>query len=82
LFLHQEWKKVFDRYDLDRSGTIDVEEIRLAFGGMNYTFTLDFCTMLCRRFSLRSAGQINLDAFIYACGMACHLIMLENTGTD
>ncbi|OQV24780.1 putative Peflin [Hypsibius exemplaris] len=63
----QEWKKVFDQYDVDHSGTIDVTEIQAALRWINFTFSLDFCTQLCNRFS--AAGHINLDAFIYACAM-------------
>ncbi|XP_055346336.1 sorcin-like isoform X2 [Paramacrobiotus metropolitanus] len=66
----QEWKKVFDQYDDDHSGTIDVNEIQQAFQGMGYTFSHPFCATLCRRFSSnRSIQSINLDAFIYACAM-------------
>ncbi|GAV08054.1 hypothetical protein RvY_17805 [Ramazzottius varieornatus] len=65
----QEWKKIFDQYDDDRSGTIDVTELQKAFQGMSFTFSLDFCSALCRRFSTSSPNQINLDAFIYASAM-------------
>ncbi|OQV12212.1 putative Iron-sulfur cluster assembly 2-like protein, mitochondrial [Hypsibius exemplaris] len=62
-----QWKTVFDRYDTDRSGSIDVREIRQAFAGMGHAVSLEFCEKLCRRFCQKTPGKMNLDAFIYVC---------------
>ncbi|OWA54017.1 hypothetical protein BV898_18440 [Hypsibius exemplaris] len=67
ILLLQQWKTVFDRYDTDRSGSIDVREIRQAFAGMGHAVSLEFCEKLCRRFCQKTPGKMNLDAFIYVC---------------
>ena len=64
----RKWRAVFDHFDKDHSGTIDVDEIQEAFVGMGYNLSADFCKKLCSRFGKKSSSKMNLDAFIYACG--------------
>ncbi|XP_055346290.1 peflin-like [Paramacrobiotus metropolitanus] len=64
-----EWKKTFDQHDSDHSGSIDVDEIAHALSTMGYTFSHNFCKVLCKRFSSKTGARMDLDAFIYACAM-------------
>ncbi|OQV23530.1 putative Peflin [Hypsibius exemplaris] len=62
-----EWKIIFDRYDTDRSGTIDIREIKSAILAMGFNVSTEFCNKLGWRFCQDSPGKMHLDAFIFIC---------------
>ena len=49
---HQEWKKVFARFDVDGSGTIDDKELQSALTYYGYTATPELLDILRRKYGL------------------------------
>ncbi|UYV67429.1 Pef1 [Cordylochernes scorpioides] len=67
-YIHQ-WKQCFDSFDLDRSGTIDVNELSKAFQSFGYRLSPNFCQIVISRFDRVGRGTINFDDFIQSCVM-------------
>ena len=42
----QQWKGVFDRYDSDRSGSIEAQELHQAFTDMGYRVSPNFVQLI------------------------------------
>ena len=67
-YLNQ-WKGVFDRYDRDRSGNIDQQELCTAFNEMGFRVSMNFCSLVVTRFDRQARNGLKLDDFIQACVM-------------
>ncbi|XP_002733343.1 programmed cell death protein 6-like [Saccoglossus kowalevskii] len=65
----QQWKECFDKFDLDRSGNIDANELNNAFRTFGYTLSMDFCRLIVTKFDRASSSTINFDDFIQCCVM-------------
>ncbi|TGZ61100.1 hypothetical protein CRM22_008161 [Opisthorchis felineus] len=61
------WKTCFQRYDTDRSGTIDAQEMQVALRSFGYDLSHPFVCQMLRRFDRTTRGCIAFDDFIYAC---------------
>ena len=61
-----EWKKIFERYDVDNSGSIDRNELHQAFQQMGYGLTEKFVESLLMKYDPR-LRVIKFDTFITIC---------------
>ncbi|XP_066292715.1 programmed cell death protein 6-like [Branchiostoma lanceolatum] len=64
-----DWKGCFDRFDTDRSGNIDAQELNNAFRTFGYSLSTSFCGMIVTKFDRTSNCNINFDDFIQVCVM-------------
>ena len=62
----QDWKGCFERFDTDRSGNIDAQELSNAFKTFGYNLSPQFSDSVIRVFDRRGARTINFDDFIQA----------------
>jgi len=65
----QEWKRCFDSFDTDRSGSIDMNELHRAFTTFGYRLSPAFCQIVVCRFDRRGQNSIQFDDFIQCCVM-------------
>ncbi|XP_071960253.1 sorcin-like isoform X2 [Antedon mediterranea] len=65
----QEWKQCFDRFDKDRSGNIDAQELHSAFVTFGYNLSMNFCQLIMRKFDRTDVHTIKFDDFIQCCVM-------------
>ncbi|XP_071797533.1 sorcin-like [Asterias amurensis] len=65
----QDWKQCFERFDRDRSGNIDANELHLALASFGYNVSPAFCSMIVQKFDRGSVRTIKLDDFIQCCVM-------------
>ena len=65
----QQWRGVFDRYDRDRSGNIDQNELHTALNEMGYTVSPQFTQMMVVKFDRVGKRTLKFDDFIQACVM-------------
>lgn len=54
----QQWKGAFDRYDTDRSGAIEGQELHRAFAEMGFNVSSNFVSLVVTRY-VQCALQIN-----------------------
>ncbi|XP_046864903.1 peflin-like [Xenia sp. Carnegie-2017] len=65
----QQWKGVFDRYDMDHSGAIETHELQTALNDMGYRLSPIFTNILITRFDTVARRSMKLDSFIQCCVM-------------
>ncbi|XP_065063597.1 peflin-like [Rhopilema esculentum] len=65
----QQWKGVFDRYDGDRSGSIESNELHRAFSDMGYRVSSNFVQLIVVKFDTYAKRSLKLDDFIQCCVM-------------
>ena len=63
----QQWKGAFDRFDMDRSGKIDIRELQNAFAHMGYRLSGAFAQLACTRYGREDKSAVKLDDFIQCC---------------
>ena len=64
-----QWKGVFDRYDRDRSGNIDLNELYTAYNEMGFRVGMSFCQLVVSRFDRLAKKSLKFDDFIQTCVM-------------
>lgn len=64
-----QWKGVFDRYDRDRSGNIDINELLTAYNEMGFRVSMAFCQLVVSRFDRLAKKSLKFDDFIQTCVM-------------
>lgn len=64
-----QWKGVFDRYDRDRSGNIDLNELYTAYNEMGFRVSMNFCHIVVSRFDRLAKKSLKFDDFIQTCVM-------------
>ena len=64
-----QWKGIFDRYDRDKSGNIDANELYTAYNEMGFRVSAQFCQMVVTRFDRLSKRSLKFDDFIQTCVM-------------
>ena len=64
-----QWKVVFDRYDKDRSGNIDANELCTAYKEMGFRVSMSFCQLVVIRFDRLAKKSLKFDDFIQSCVM-------------
>nr|CAH7758717.1 unnamed protein product [Callosobruchus chinensis] len=62
-----QWLTVFRNYDRDQSGSIEEQELSMAFQQMGFRFSEDFIKFLINRADLKNHKQISVDQFITVC---------------
>ncbi|RMX39775.1 hypothetical protein pdam_00007155 [Pocillopora damicornis] len=65
----QQWKGAFDRYDSDRSGAIESQELHRAFAEMGFNVSPNFVNIVVTRFDQHARRSLKLDSFIQCCVM-------------
>ncbi|XP_052764129.1 peflin-like isoform X2 [Mya arenaria] len=65
----QQWKGVFERFDGNRTGSIEAHELGQALTGMGYNFSPQFHQMCITKFDFHGRRSMNLDQFIQCCVM-------------
>ncbi|XP_044280761.1 peflin [Varanus komodoensis] len=64
----QQWRNLFQQYDRDQSGSINLNELHQALSQMGYNLSLQFSQLLLSRYSQRANNPgIQLDRFIQIC---------------
>ncbi|KAJ3164495.1 hypothetical protein HDU88_005372 [Geranomyces variabilis] len=63
----EDWKRIFQQFDADRSGRIDRNELRQALQAFGYNITPKVIDLLIRKFARKGAVDITFDAFISCC---------------
>jgi len=61
-----DWRKTFDRFDVDRSGNITKDELQQALTTMGYTFSPQFPNLVMQKFDYRRSGTLQFDGFVHA----------------
>jgi len=59
-----DWKKSYDGFDKDRSGTVDQNELKAAIQGFGYRFSEPFYAKVNKWFDEDGNGSISFDEFI------------------
>ncbi|KAJ8919616.1 hypothetical protein NQ315_002238 [Exocentrus adspersus] len=62
-----QWLAVFKNYDRNQSGSIEEEELGLAFQQMGFRFSPEFIKFLIARSDLKDHKLMSVDQFIVAC---------------
>lgn len=62
-----EWRKLFDRFDVDRSGNISLDEFTDALIAFGYRLSNDYVKLLFNTFDVRQKGVLSFDLFVQAC---------------
>lgn len=63
----REWQATFARFDNDRSGFIDQNELQQALAVMRYNLSPQFGALLISIFDPKERRRISMDNFIYIC---------------
>ncbi|KAL3891663.1 hypothetical protein ACJMK2_003915 [Sinanodonta woodiana] len=64
-----QWKGVFESVDINRSGSIEAQELQTALQSMGYNLSYNFVQMVVIKFDIQSKRCLTLDNFIQACVM-------------
>lgn len=65
----QQWKSVFERFDNNRSGSIEAQELTGAFAQMGYNVSPQFAAIVIGKFDIYGRRSLTLDNFIQSCVM-------------
>ncbi|KAF9431913.1 Alpha-1 3/1 6-mannosyltransferase alg-2, partial [Entomortierella beljakovae] len=63
----EKWKRCFQAYDLDGSGTIDTDELQKALLGFGYNIGMGTVELIMTRYDVRGKGEISFDNFVQSC---------------
>ncbi|KAI9292315.1 EF-hand [Neoconidiobolus thromboides FSU 785] len=63
----EDWKKCFQSFDTDRSGTIDQNELKSALRAFGYNLSDRFINLLITKFDRHGGRNITFDNFIQVC---------------
>lgn len=61
------WRKLFDRFDADRSGGISYDEFSNALVAFGYRLSDDYVTLLFNTYDTRQKGVLSFDLFVQSC---------------
>ncbi|KAF6027632.1 PEF1 [Bugula neritina] len=62
-----QWKGTFDRFDSNRSGSIEANELCNAFNELGYRVSMQFSQLVCTKYDTQGRRALTLDSFIQAC---------------
>jgi Ca2+-binding EF-hand superfamily protein len=65
----QQWKQTFDRFDGNKSGSIEGHELQQAFQTMGYNVSPQFTQIIVVKFDHHGQKALTLDNFIQSCVM-------------
>lgn len=63
----QEWRQVFSRFDTDKTGIINAQELGVAFTQMGFRLSTQFVNLIIARYDPQSRRGLKMDMFIQAC---------------
>ncbi|KAJ1970727.1 hypothetical protein H4R35_005696 [Dimargaris xerosporica] len=63
----EDWKQCFYKFDRDRSGSIDAQELTHALRTFGYNVPPNVINLLIRKFDIKGTGNVTFDNFIQAC---------------
>lgn len=63
----QQWQKIFQDVDRNRSGYIEQDELQQALSAMGYQLSPEFIRIAVARFDYSRQNRISLDSFIVCC---------------
>lgn len=61
------WRDLFDRFDVDRSGTISYDEFSNALVAFGYRLSSPFVKLLYQTYDRRGNNSMSFDLFVQAC---------------
>jgi Ca2+-binding EF-hand superfamily protein len=61
------WRRLFDRFDTDRSGNISLPEFKEALVAFGYRLSPQFIGVIFKTYDRRNEGAMSFDLFIQAC---------------
>jgi Ca2+-binding EF-hand superfamily protein len=61
------WRSLFDRFDTDKSGNIQIDEYTNALVAFGYRLSSQFIEILFRTYDKRGEGAISFDLFVQSC---------------
>jgi len=61
-----QWRQVFNRYDVDRSGSISQQELGSALQQMGYSFSHQFIQTLYMKHDYNRDGRVQFDGFVHS----------------
>lgn len=61
------WRSLFDRFDADKSGNIQIDEYTNALVAFGYRLSPQFVEILFRTYDKRGEGAISFDLFVQSC---------------
>lgn len=62
-----DWRKLFDRFDVDNSGTISFDEFKDALVTFGYTLSDAYVRLLFGVHDVRRRGVLSFDLFVQSC---------------
>ena len=62
-----DWQKCFRRFDTNKSGSIENQELHSALTSFGYTISNTLCQLLIQRFDRTGKNEILFDDFIRCC---------------
>ena len=62
-----DWLAIFERFDKDRSGTIDRLELKQALQAFGYNLNDNVMGSILHRYDVKKCGSISFDAFLHCC---------------
>ncbi|EDV22565.1 uncharacterized protein TRIADDRAFT_28496 [Trichoplax adhaerens] len=63
----QEWRQVFNKFDTDRTGVINAQELGIAVSQMGFRLSSQFVNLIIARFDPQSRRGLKMDMFIQVC---------------
>lgn len=70
----QKLRRVFEAFDNDNSGTIDLKELQQIFAKIGLTIDYENVEVLIKRYDEDNSGKLNFEEFAYV------YILLHNAG--
>jgi Ca2+-binding EF-hand superfamily protein len=61
------WRHLFDRFDVDRSGTISLDEFTSALTAFGYRLSPQYVRQLFDAYDLKGRGVLSFDLFVQSC---------------
>lgn len=61
------WRGLFDRFDVDHSGTISLDEFTSALTAFGYRLSPAYVQQLFDAYDLKARGVLSFDLFVQAC---------------
>ncbi|XP_037072869.1 peflin-like [Pollicipes pollicipes] len=61
------WISAFQKYDTNKSSSVDAKELQQAFAEMGYRLSPAFAESVLKKYDVNKSGQITVDHFILSC---------------
>ncbi|CAG8805569.1 393_t:CDS:2, partial [Gigaspora rosea] len=61
------WKRCFQKFDVDGSGTINFQELKTALKTFGYNLSDNFISVLLKKYDKYGRGDVTFDNFVQSC---------------